>query len=338
MNKPIIQNWVRVVLAFCGIALFVVLFVPMWRIDLDAPQYPEGLYMLIYPDKVGGDVDIINGLNHYIGMKTIHTEDFKEFAVLPWVIGGFGFAFLLTALARRRWLLYLVTGLFVAFGIVAMIDFWKWEYDYGHNLDPNAAIIVPGMAYQPPLIGFKQLLNFGAYSMPDVGGWIFVSVGVALIFIIFMDWKWKKKWQNTANLVVPFALWVSLMSCTNEPSPIRIGKDQCDQCKMTLSNPRFGAELVTNKGKIFKFDDTRCLKSFLEKEKMDSSSISGIYLSDFCGDHGLNPGKLCLLLESAELHSPMGGNVAAFSNSDSANVHAKRTKGRLISWKELLAQ
>jgi len=50
--------------------------------------------------------------------------------------------------------------LFVLFGIIAMVDFWRWEYDYGHDLDPNAAIIVPGMAYQPPLIGFKQLLNF----------------------------------------------------------------------------------------------------------------------------------------------------------------------------------
>jgi hypothetical protein len=53
-----------------------------------------------------------------------------------------------------------------------MIDFWLWEYDYGHNLNPNAPIIVPGMSYQPPLLGFKQLLNFGAYSYPDVGGWI----------------------------------------------------------------------------------------------------------------------------------------------------------------------
>jgi copper chaperone NosL len=61
---------------------------------------------------------------------------------------------------------------FVLFVILAGIDFYRWNYEYGHNLDPNAAIKVPGMAYQPPLIGYKQLLNFGAYSIPDIGGWM----------------------------------------------------------------------------------------------------------------------------------------------------------------------
>ena len=69
-----------------------------------------------------------------------------------------------------------------------MVDFWLWEYDYGHDLDPAAAIKVPGMAYQPPLIGFKQLLNFGAYSIPASGGWIFIGVGVivAALSICFL--------------------------------------------------------------------------------------------------------------------------------------------------------
>ena len=66
----------RVILVLGAVALVAVLRFPMWRIDLDAPQYPEGLRLLIYPDHLGGNVDIINGLNHYIGMKTLHTEDF----------------------------------------------------------------------------------------------------------------------------------------------------------------------------------------------------------------------------------------------------------------------
>ena len=61
-------------LVVCGIALTAVLFVPMWKIELQAPQYPEGLELKIYPHKLGGNVDIINGLNHYIGMKTLHEE------------------------------------------------------------------------------------------------------------------------------------------------------------------------------------------------------------------------------------------------------------------------
>ena len=74
-----------------------------------------------------------------------------------------------------------------------MVDFWRWEYNYGHNLDPSAAIIVPGMAYQPPLIGFKQLLNFGAYSIPDIGGWLFIVSGLMMATAVFLEYKKSKK-------------------------------------------------------------------------------------------------------------------------------------------------
>ena len=160
----------QLLLLLAGVFLIISIFVPIWRIDLDAPQYPEGLRLLIYSNKLAGAVDIINGLNHYIGMKTLHANDFVEFTVLPYIIGFYALFTILVALLKNKKLLYILFFAFVAFGVVAMIDFWRWEYDYGHNLNPDAAIIVPGMAYQPPLIGFKQLLNFGAYSIPDIGG------------------------------------------------------------------------------------------------------------------------------------------------------------------------
>ena len=85
---------------------------------------------------------------------------------------------------------FLIT--FVLFVILAGIDFYRWNYEYGHNLDPNAAIKVPGMAYQPPLIGYKQLLNFGAYSIPDIGGWMLTGAGVLLFVIVLKEFKFKK--------------------------------------------------------------------------------------------------------------------------------------------------
>jgi len=177
----------------CCLLLVIVLFVPLWQIQLDAPQYPEGLILRMYPHKLAGDVEIINGLNHYIGMKELFTKDFIEFTVLPYIIGFYAFFCLLVAFMKRRgWLL----GLFIAFagfGVIAMVDFYRWEYAYGHNLNPNAAIQVPGMSYQPPLIGFKQLLNFGAYSIPDVGGILFVLVGVLLLVALLIAYKKRKK-------------------------------------------------------------------------------------------------------------------------------------------------
>lgn len=188
-----LSNSVRMVIGLCGIALIFVLFLPIWQISLDAPQYPEGLSLQIHANTLAGDVAIINGLNHYIGMKELHNDDFIEFKVLPYLIVFFSLLFLLTAYIGKRSWLNIVAILFVLFGVVAMYDFWRWEYDYGHNLDPNAAIQVPGMAYQPPLIGFKQLLNFGAYSMPAAGGWIFFGVGFVIAGLAtFLKFKKNK--------------------------------------------------------------------------------------------------------------------------------------------------
>ena len=188
-----LSNLSKILLFLSAVMLVIVLFVPMWQIFLEAPQYPEGLGLQIHPHKLAGDVDIINGLNHYIGMKTLHTDDFIEFKVLPYIIGGFALLCLIGIFVNKKKFLYLILILFILFGIIAMYDFWKWEYDYGHNLDPNAAIKVPGMAYQPPLIGFKQLLNFGAYSVPAAGGWLFISTGITLLIASILEWKKTKK-------------------------------------------------------------------------------------------------------------------------------------------------
>lgn len=193
MKTTSITKLTRILLIICGIALIISIFVPLWAIYLEAPQYPEGLGMFLHANKITGDYEIINGLNHYIGMKTIHQEDFWEFKILPYALGFFAvLCFIAAFLNKRKWL-YILAALFVIFGIAFMVDFWLWEYDYGHNLDPNAAIVVPGMSYQPPLIGFKQLLNFGAYSYPDIGGWIMFGVAIILLILAFIEFKNSKK-------------------------------------------------------------------------------------------------------------------------------------------------
>src|ERR1035437_925312 len=206
MKNSQFQNWIGVILVLCGAILIIVLYLPIWRIDLNAPQYPEGLDLFIFANKLDGNVDIINGLNHYIGMKTMHTEDFIEFKILPFVISFFAALFFLVAILRNRKLMNVLFILFLSFGVISMIDFWKWEYDYGHNLNPHAAIIVPGMAYQPPLIGFKQLLNFGAYSVPDIGGWLFVVAGALLLLCVVVDYRKNKlslKLNSISKVMLP---------------------------------------------------------------------------------------------------------------------------------------
>src|SRR5574343_1564468 len=176
MNNSVkIKMSSRIMLVIAAALLTASMFVAIWRIELDAPQYPEGLALLIFSNKLGGDVDIIIGLNHYIGMQTLHAENFIEFTLLPYIISFYALLMLITGVKGGKKMLLTTFIAFVVFGIIAMVDFWRWEYNYGHNLDPNAAIIVPGMAYQPPLIGFKQLLNFGAFSIHDIGGWLYIA-------------------------------------------------------------------------------------------------------------------------------------------------------------------
>ncbi len=167
----------RILTAIAAALLVAVYLVPLWRISLIAPQYPEGLGMEISVHAVTGvqeyDLQNINELNHYIGMKVIDPSTIPVLRVMPWVVGGLVAAGLLVALVGRRSLLYAWMAAFFACGAAGMAEFWWWEYDYGHHLDvANAIIKIPGMSYQPPLIGSKQLLNFTAVSVPDWGAWI----------------------------------------------------------------------------------------------------------------------------------------------------------------------
>ena len=164
----------RLAIGISSLLLASAFVMPVWRIDLIAPQYPEGLGMLIRINTITGikpaDLDNINGLNHYIGMKAIVPDaipvlDIMPIALAVLVVLGVG-----VALWGRRWAAWTWLGLIAAGGVAALTEFYRWSYDYGHNLAPDAIIKIPGMSYQPPLIGTKQLLNFTASSWPDVGG------------------------------------------------------------------------------------------------------------------------------------------------------------------------
>lgn len=327
----------RVLLVVAAAGLIFVLYLPIWRIELDAPQYPEGLALKIHANGLKGNVDIINGLNHYIGMKTLHNEDFIEFTILPYAIIFFSVLFALAAILNRRRWLNLAFFLFVAFGIIAMVDFWRWEYNYGHNLDPNAAIVVPGMAYQPPLIGFKQLLNFGAYSIPDQGGWIFIGAGVLVLFCVIMEWRKSRtaKKRLPVNVIMLLSASMLLNSCSGGPQPVIAGRDNCYLCKMAITDIRYAAELVTEKGKVYIFDDVFCLQSFMKTGMQGDTKVKDIYLADFSGEHSLVKAGESFLLQGGDIRGPMNGNVIAFKNMDSMKMMAERFNAVAINWEQV---
>jgi copper chaperone NosL len=328
----------KILLILSSIILFISIFVPLWRIELDAPQYPEGLVMKIFSYKLGGQVEIINGLNHYIGMQTLHAENFIEFTLLPYIISFFAILALVTAFWGNKKMLYFTFGLFLTFGIIAMADFWRWEYNYGHNLDPSAAIIVPGMAYQPPLIGFKQLLNFGAYSIPDIGGWFFIIAGLFMLISVLLEAGYLSKFfkkKTTVKTTLAIFSFILLLSCNNgEIDPIKLNKDKCDYCNMTISDGRFGAELITKKGRVYKFDDLRCLINY----KAENTSVENIkyFVHDYTGSNQLIDAASAHYVKHNELRSPMGGNFAGFQKVEDAKNYALKHGLQVLTWEEIL--
>lgn len=327
----------RVIAVVSALLLVGAILLPVWRIELSAPQYPEGLVLKIYADKLGGDVEVVNGLNHYIGMRTLHEKDFVEFQVLPYIIGTLAFFGLLSALINRKWFYYVWAGFFILFAVIAMVDFYRWEYNYGHNLDPAAPIQVPGMTYQPPLIGYKQLLNFGAYSIPDQGGWCMVAAGILIVIGAVLEIR-KTRSDNRrspySSITVLAGIVLLMQSCSSGPQPIRFGEDACEFCKMTITDKKFGAEIETQKGKIYKFDDIHCLTSFLKSGTVDTQQVKNIYMVDFASAGNLVLNSQCFLLQSENIQAPMGSHIAAFANEDSLRSFQQQLNGKQISWDE----
>jgi copper chaperone NosL len=122
-------------------------------------------------------------------MKAIVPDAIPELRLMPRIVAGLMLLGFITAGAGRRWLLYAWTATFVVVALAGLADFWYWGYDYGHDLDPTAAIKIPGLSYQPPIIGSKRLLNFTAHSWPALGGWAIVLSVMAGVALSAIEWR-----------------------------------------------------------------------------------------------------------------------------------------------------
>ena len=333
----------RIVIAVASLSLIATFFLPVWFIFLLAPQYPEGLTMNIWLNKITGQIEIINGLNHYIGMKHISVEMFPEFHYLIYIVAFFIVFGLLVAITGKRKLLFTYLILTVIGGGAALYDFYQWGYDYGHNLDPKAAIQVPGLTYQPPVIGHKRLLNFDAYSYPATGGWVVIGVGSCFFLVWVYEWyKNRKRKASVAPIsskavgVAALISLISFTSCNTEPEKINYGKDLCSDCSMTIIEPQFASEIITKKGKIYKFDDVHCISHFIHTSKIKKEDIGKIVFVAFDNNDQFVDASTASFVFSSQLKSPMNGNTIAFAKQEAAQKKANETKGVIRNWNEIV--
>lgn len=200
-----------ILMALGALMLLGLFWFPLWNIQLGAPQYPDPLGMDIYISGIEGeeefDIQNIDSVNHYIGMKKIPSpEEMWEFRIFPLVIGGMAaLGVLLAVLGFFKkispnwflgWLLLMGT-----LGILGMYDFNSWLLDYGTDLDPKAIIKLTDpegnpLNYKPPLLGTQKILNFTAYSYPKLGAYLMFA-GMFLTLIAW--WVGRKADQLQKN-------------------------------------------------------------------------------------------------------------------------------------------
>ncbi len=332
----------RILILVASIALGLTYILPIWTISLEAPQYPEGLGMVIRLNTIEGqkrhDLSNINNLNHYIGMQRIEPESIPELRIMPFVVAGLILTGVLVAWAGRKRLLYAWTAVFLAISLVGLADFWKWEYDYGHNLDEETAIIkIPGMSYQPPLIGSREILNFTAHSWPGTGGVIAILVALSVVGVSIREWRSRGVGGERADggvgasaktLVgagsLGLAMMVGLAGCGDPgPRPLVAGVDACADCLMVLDANGHGGQIISSTGRVYTFDSVECMANHL-RAGVEAEGVRSLWVVDFSEPGSLVPAEEAFYLVSPMLASPMGLGVTAFARSEDRDgaVHA----------------
>ncbi|QHT68333.1 hypothetical protein GXP67_17635 [Rhodocytophaga rosea] len=138
-------------------------------------------------------------------------------------------------------------------------------------------------------------------------------------------------------MITPLKIYVGLTSillliaCQSGPEPIAYGSDNCHHCKMTISDNRYGSELVTQKGKVYKFDSIECMAQYLDENEAGASAKT-LLATDY-----KNPGQFievskAIFLQSEQMPSPMGMFLTAFSDQETASQFAAEKSGNLLTW------
>jgi nitrous oxidase accessory protein len=179
--------WLIAAVVACAL-LAAALFLPLWKMELVAPQYPKGLIMKAYGDRFQGDpstpyedVREINGLNHYIGMKPI--EEVTEMGLfVPGVVALIAGTVLVSFVAwKRKWLKALILASFWFMPVFFVADLQYWLYHYGHTMDPDAALDTG--AFTPKVFGTTRVWNFHSETSFQVGFYAMLLAAAVITFL-----------------------------------------------------------------------------------------------------------------------------------------------------------
>jgi copper chaperone NosL len=177
----------RLAVLGAGALLLVALLFPLWEITMFAQMFPEGIRMSIFAHKLvggnaGADLQGINILNHYIGMREIRAADFPEMKFIPFALGFFVLLGLRAAVFGRVHQVVDLLVLFGYFGLFSLAAFYSRMHAFGHQLAPDAPIKVP--PFTPPVFGHQHIANFDVYSYPGPGSYLLGAYALVLAAVL----------------------------------------------------------------------------------------------------------------------------------------------------------
>lgn len=188
--------------AACALVAAIMVFVgaqlPLWEMEMQAPQYPQGLTLVAYGWKMEGDLAEVNALNHYVGVSPINPDDLLELQLFPYAAGALVTALLLGTVLARHWLLKaaLAAGAW-AMAVGFLVDLQIWLYRTGHSLQPDAPMRMDD--FTPKVVGTTQVMNFRNESMVVDGFWLILGAAILVSFgpqVARFLWA---SWQNTST-------------------------------------------------------------------------------------------------------------------------------------------
>lgn len=341
------RNPARLLMFLAGLLLLPAFWLPLWSIGLRAPQYSDGLGMYIGVRNIWGhephDIQNINILNHYIGMKPIDPATVDVLTIMPIALAFLIAAALVVATLARPWPILAWLALFAVLGAAGLFEFWSWNYDYGHNLSPDAPIKVPGMTYQPPIFGRTQLLNISASSYPSWGTLFIALAFVAGTAAAVQAFRGRGRSPGrrrapartltagpAAALLLVLAAGATLAGCNartadagtlTEAETLAPGLP-CDYCDGVVPEARFGAVLVTSDGARYRFMSTECLAAFIIDRGIEPDQIRSARVVDYNHGRRLIDATTAHFVRSPHLRSPNGlGLLAVETDKIARNLH-----------------
>jgi len=142
--------------------------------------------------------------------------------------------------------------------------------------------------------------------------------------------------KNKLTIIIFLLLIFLITSCGSKPEPINYGHDECEFCRMQISDNRYGSELVTDKGKVYKFDSIECLIEFAMVKNLIGDANQNFLVTDFATPESFTDATSAFYVHNDNFRSPMGLNVSAFDSEISRQKFVAESGGDLLNWIDVI--